>query len=224
MKKITFLLAFLFSLACISAQSGYKFAAKVYNTYSIDKQYQNGLKYHYFFNPSIAFQFRNHKRGWHELILNQGYGVLGKTTRNIYDSLSIPHSIEGQGFNFSSTVSYEYNWNVLRNSHKWNPSIGIGTKTSVLSGSFHSLNQKNYVSNYSSIHVQTYLVPRIIYNFSPRLFGDFNIPINLFYIDAKTSKYRNSFSNYPSTITNSHFDGDYNFENFSLRMGIGYRF
>lgn len=214
MKKYLFLFICFFQTLFSFAQtnektaSDYKFALKIYSNVSINKNVQGKNVYNVGL-PTFAFQWNVGKKNWQSVELMQCKLGLGTYLSSTNEQQRVSTS--------SIALKYEYNWNFLEKPHRLTPSIGIGATLGLDNYNSHFLKTGDKYDN-TILSLKTFVTPRLTYNFTPKLFGELSLPIEIYnpYMTFSRSKTA-SLNAHNSTYSTSA-------RTFAPRVGIGYRF
>ena len=212
------MLCCLFQAVSLSAQtspktpSDYKFAFKVYSNFQ-SYYISNGKSNYSVEMPTIALQWKLGKKNWQEIELQRISASTGVYTP---DNGQLPAQMRRRTTLIA--VNYEYNWSFLKKTHKFSPSIGFGIAPRINTYHSNSLDVSGYKVSNLVVSVRAYITPRLIYNITPRLFGDVNVPIT-FYNSSTTF----SHSKTPNGTLNGTY---YSTSQGTIvpRIGVGYRF
>ncbi len=213
----------------------YKHAIKFYNLSSYQKTtsvwadssnlYSSYYSYLQIIKPTVAYSWKGKNQNFNELELS-ALSLFKKVDNSEYnrlkDSQAFAHVYSGTNI-ISSSISlrYEYIINFFKNSDcKIAPSLGLA-----INPYFDLLKFKPHTTLYfptttTTIGTKGFIIPRLIYYYSSKVFFDMNIPLEIF--EAKTNFY--NVRNPALPVTSQRFsNSDFNlFPNqFSLRLGIG---
>jgi hypothetical protein len=208
-----------------------RYAVKLYNITSWEKQqepFQQGIfmgktteKEFQLLHPSLAFRIKNAKNNFHEIELTElEVGKENSVSEVDYNGIVIPI----QGSNITNTtiaVRYEYtlNFNKKKNS-RFMPALGLAIMPYYQRTNFTPVLSTQYPVANTHIGAKGYLVPRLNYAISSRLFLDLNIPICITdtYMEMVNTKNPNITQQEQKHETGN-FDGVPN--RYSFRIGLG---
>jgi hypothetical protein len=234
LKKILLVVS-LFFCANLYAQNDnldYKYAIKVYNksqyTYSKTLSQKpngnqistatNNLK---ILNPEIAFQWTNKKKHFNEI---------GISNYNLERQFHYFEYINGQvvtptgggvSTNFNIAFRFEHSRQIIKKwDKKWIPFLGMGINQGFSSADYKPFVNGTFPSNYKNFNTSLYLMPRLQYYLSQKLFLDFNAPIIL----AKNQLKHNAIRDpQRSTSQQRYYTNDLQLfpAEFNFRIGLG---
>ncbi|MES2478736.1 MAG: hypothetical protein V4561_06605 [Bacteroidota bacterium] len=212
MKTLHFLALFsvLFIHSAIAQNTylNYKQGLKIYNTVryqeSSNTQYQSLSTNIYIqqkslqvLHPSVAYQWSNAKRNFHEIELSNFRMNRENKTFDIRDSISMTLLVDSAVASSTDIgLRYEYviNFCKLKN-HRLVPSMGIGVYGFYTKDAYMPNNTALLMQSHTEFGVKTFLIPRINYYLSSKFFLDFNIPLLIINMSTEIQKINNpSFS------------------------------
>jgi hypothetical protein len=236
MKKIFFIAVSIVSFLFAEAQNtnlDYKYAIKAYNLTSYYKNVRSvssetdssttdyttsDLK---ILHPTLAFQWQNSDRNFHELELTSF--VLGKLSTQTASISSNSYHITA-GSNVITTdiaLRYEYIINFNKSeTRKLVPSIGFGGSPYYKLYKYQPKIASEIPWSQQDIGLSIFVTPRLTYYMSSRIFFDVNIPVCLFDFNYLISHQDNPFLEL-SERTSSEINIDMFPKVYSGRIGIG---
>jgi len=198
MKKVTFTIAGLLIMTCAWTQNpqlDYTRALKIYNLSTFEKQTTPGrandttaAPYQYtntswqIFHPTIAVQWKTGKNNFHEIELTNL--ILGKTESRaeiINNTSEIIEPVRG-GDVTTTAVSLRYEYILTFNKateRKLVPSVGFGVNPFYERYNYSPVTSLAFPSAETSWGIKTFLIPRITWFITSKLFLDANIPVCL---------------------------------------------
>jgi hypothetical protein len=236
MKKIIFLSVYIVSFLFSEAQNtnlDYKYALKAYNLTSYYENNTgptqsdssntlyttNDLK---ILHPTLAFQWQNVKRNFHELELTSFQ--LGKLSTQTDLTGSSGSSNLTAGSNVITTdisIRYEYIVNFKKSdTRKLVPSIGFGGSPYYRLYKYQPKVSSEFPSSQQDIGLAVLVTPRLTYYMSSRIFFDINIPVCVFDFNYLVNNQDNPELEL-SQRTTSEINIDMFPKAFSGRVGIG---
>lgn len=235
MKRTMFIAVSIFSFLVSEAQNTnliYKYALKVYNLTSYYENNTgptqsdsssavyttNDLK---ILHPTFAFQWQNSKKNIHELELTSF--LLGKLSTQ-KDLSGSSGSVIAAGSNVITTdiaFRYEYIVNFKKSeTRKLVPSIGFGGSPYYRLYKYQPKVSSEFPSSQQDIGLSVFVIPRLTYYMSSRIFFDLNIPVCIFDFNFLVNKQDNPFLEL-SERTTSEFNIDMFPKILSGRIGVG---
>lgn len=199
----------------------YHYSVKVY-AQAIFYNYDQ-LKYNYrqqTVKPTFAFQVQNRKHNFHEVELTD---ISIDHTKDKATRVGTNLTIDGLELTKTTVMlQYEYIINILKKKKsRISPMIGFAGAPYYIRSSFIPFTTADVPYKNTNAGLNIYIVPRVIYNISPRFYLDLNIPVTTinFYHESITREtptlkqqvYTESgMEIFPST--------------YSVRIGLGLRF
>jgi hypothetical protein len=238
MKKYVLIIAISFMINKGWAQNtnlDYRYAMKLYNLTSWEKQeylvpgHDTGYSYFNkernlsFFHPTIAFQWKTKKNNFREIELTKlefGKHRLINESIDNNDTTAVPNAMWNiNQITAAIEIRLEYTLNLFK-SRNWKlvPSVGFALSP------YYNQTKTSYTapSKFSAITHNTgakmFVIPRITYYFTPKIFLDVNLPISPYIFN-----YRHTIYSEPDAQnkSNSRFDIETNENFFHGRIGIG---
>ena len=177
------------------------------------------------FHPTIAFQIKNKRNNIHEIELTD-LSVARVSNKHLLSYRPDLEPFAVGGYSTTSTnvaLRYEYIRTFSRKiNSRFMPSLGFGILPYYQRDSYKPILSTDYIAKRTVLGAKGFLIPRVCYNVSKRLFVDLNIPMCFVDVNAKINKLNNPnlpFSEQRNTITNAEMFPDF----FSLRLGLGLR-
>lgn len=211
----------------------YKSALKIYNLTSFDEQtisrkltassplYQYTNTTLQILHPTIAFQWQSKKNNFHEIELTSFMlGKIGTTTDTI--TTNIAQTISGGDLTITSiSLRYEYilNFNKSKDS-KFFPSIGFGINPYYRQINNSPKTSSSFHTSDINIGMRAFVIPRISYFLTSKLFFDVNIPLCFFDTSYYAGKEDNPAFSLLERTTNTYKFSLFS-KVFSGRIGIG---
>lgn len=235
MKPTTIFFLLLLSLPLAAAaqnkQLDFKYGIKLYNTssYSIDARAygserikERAINY---LTPSIAFQVKAKNQNFHEIELSQFQmsNHLSSMEQLNPASHSWKSTDEYRGNYVNIQLRYEYilNFNKKKDS-RWLPALGLSAMPYIIYGNGRSNLSGIFPRSEATIGVKGFVIPRVSYHISKRLFAELNVPVNLGDVNYIHQKHRD-----PSLPAAEQSNSSLNFNGmsmpFQIRLGIGLR-
>ena len=228
MKNYILLIAFLLFVLSGRTQNtslDYKKAIKVYNltTYEENVRFSGGSTSYSFqiLQPTVAFQWKSNKCNFHEVELTSL--VLNKTpavTVIAKDTSGNVKTRHDDLISYVISLRYEYILNFNKSKDiKFVPSLGFAIGPYFKQNSYQPT-PTSFRTHERFIGIRTFIIPRITYYLSSKIFFDINFPINIFDIYSLRSRTENlAIPVNQQTITN--FDFTVFPKIFNVRLGIG---
>ncbi|MCB9246393.1 MAG: hypothetical protein H6606_08175 [Flavobacteriales bacterium] len=174
--------------------------------------------------PTLAFQWNTPRNTFHEIELTQlrFYGISNKSDRINDTTGHIEPVPMGSDMRIAEvSVRYEYNFYLNRStSQKLIPSAGIGINPYFRLTDSSPRNSNSFPTRQTNSGAMFFLMPRLLYHISDKLFLDLNMPICLADSYLDVNKVENPLFTEGQQRTSS-----YNFQLFpqivSGRLGIG---
>lgn len=209
-----------------------KYAVKVYNLSSLQKHeepYTQGIftgqttqKNLQLFHPTIAFRIRNKKNNFHEIELTKLEVGSEETLSGVNFNNGSPIIIAGGKTNTTAiAVRYEYilNFNKKKNS-KLMPALGLALMPYYQRTHYTPSLATEFPETATRLGVKGFVVPRVTYAISSRLFLDVNIPICVTDMYTLMNNEKNpNLTQQEQKYSTGNFDGLPEF--YSLRIGLG---
>lgn len=228
------------ALLLLTAHAGYaqnknlegKYAIKLYNTTSWEKDELTApagsligvsqKKEFKLLHPSFALRLTGKSGNMHELELSRMELGSVKTVDFLTDpsGIIIPQS-GGKQTETSIALRYEYTFNFMKKKNsRWMPALGIAVMPYLERFRYTPELSSNYSSTRTTLGARGYVVPRISYAVSSKLFLDLNVPVCITDASAQWDNYKNP--NIPSgqqKTSTSNFQGAPQY--YSIRIGVG---
>jgi len=177
------------------------------------------------FHPTIAFQIKNKRNNIHEIELTD-LSVARNTFKNSLSynptqPLALLNGSKVTATHISLRYEYIRTFSKKINS-RFMPSLGFGILPYYQRNSYKPALSTDYIAKRTVLGAKGFLIPRVCYNVSKRLFVDLNIPMCFVDVNAKIDNLNNPnlpVSEQSNTITNAEMLPDF----FSLRLGLGLR-
>lgn len=178
-QTIMALVALIIVSACYAQDTThtYRYSAKVYAQMTHYNNDQPGYNYRQLIiKPTFAFQIQNRKGNFHEVELTD---ISIDHTKDKTTRVGTNLTIEGLGLTKTTVMMrYEYIINILKKKKsRILPMIGIAGAPYYLRSSFIPYTTTNVPYKNTSMGLNIYIVPRIVYNISSRFYLDLNIPV-----------------------------------------------
>jgi hypothetical protein len=240
-KKSLFLFAVVQASICLSQnpQLQYKSALKIYNLASLEK-YTNSTDSNTdystlftfntrrldIFHPTLAFQWNNKKKNTHEVELTRFSvnKVLNSTSSQAGNSAQSQTLSGADVLTVDISLRYEYILNLRKpKDKKMIPSLGFAINPYLNYISIQSLASTTFASSSWHLGARLFVVPRLNFHLSSRIFLDLNIPVCL--VDDYQLRNANSSPNLSleNRITYSNFF-EFLPKVYSVRFGVGFKF
>ena len=228
MKNYILLIAFLLFVLSGRTQNtslDYKKAIKIYNltTYEENVRYSGGSTSYSFqiLQPTVAFQWKSNKGNFHEVELTNL--TLNKTPTESVIVKDTSGNVQTRHDDLISSVislRYEYILNFNKSKDKkFVPSLGFAMGPYFKQNSYQPT-PTSFRTHERFIGVRAFIIPRIAYYLSSKIFFDINFPISIFdnyYITSRTENLAIPVNQ--QTITN--YDFTVFPKIFNVRLGIG---
>ncbi len=235
MKNYILLIAFLLFVLSGRTQNtslDYKKAIKIYNltTYEENVRYSGGGTAYSFPNyissyqilqPTIAFQWKSNKGNFHEIELtNFTLNKIRTETEIVADTSGNVQTRQDDLVSSLISLRYEYILNFNKSKDKkFVPSLGFAMGP-YFKQNIYQTTITNSLAYERFIGVSAFIIPRITYYLSSKIFFDINFPISIFDNYSITRRVEN-----PAIPDNQQTTTNYNFNVFpkilSGRLGIG---
>ncbi len=193
MKKGLLLCISLFLLSESQAQNkhlDFNYALTVYNLSTLTESSRTlsspnapsahqTLRHVKYLQPTLAFQWQNKKRNRHEIELSQWHFRQETNTQKFPSQGSIPEQrYKSKASELAIALRYEYiiTFNKKRNT-RWVPALGLAASPYLAIDKIEPILSNQYTFTRTQYGVRGFLVPRLTYFFSSRIFADLNIPL-----------------------------------------------
>lgn len=175
-------------------------------------------------HPSVAYQWSNAKRNFHEIELSALSINRRHTEIGLYDSLSSSGQMVEDGVFVDTRIGLKYEYIFSLNKKKnarLSPSLGIGVNPYFERTAYkRPMISSSFSGNETEFGLRTFLIPRLCYHISSRVYLDLNVPLCLTNFSVRSQRQVNP--SLPSGLTDN---GVINFEAgpnyFSARIGLG---
>jgi len=195
MKSLQLNLCFLFFAGQLFSQNenaDSRYAAKIYNLSSFGQAYRtsgdtsvfgskaigNGMS---LVHPTFAFQLRGKKGNYHELELINLYQIKNPVATDIFDDSSQTFVVLPDGAQQTATyLSFRYEYTMsfkTDDAAKMEFSLGFGINPHFSARKLESFTPTVFNSNQRTFGFRTFVIPRLSYFLTSKLFLDLNIPI-----------------------------------------------
>lgn len=208
-----------------------RYAVKLYNLSSWQKQEQPYFQGIYSgvttqkefkpFNPTVAFRIKNARNNFHEIELTE-FKVGSEDFLSTLDQSGVTIPMAGGKTNTTAiAIRYEYtlNFNKRKNS-KLMPAIGLALMPYYQRTNFTPVLATEFPAIKTQIGAKGFLIPRLNYAISSRLFLDVNVPfcVTDMYAEIKNAK-NPILTQQEQKNDTGNFDGVPQF--YSFRVGVG---
>lgn len=223
-----------------SAYAGYaqnknlegKYALKLYNTTSWQKEERYAISGNYILSgvrkdfqllhPSLAVRLTDKSGNMHEAELTRlELGSVNDVTSLIDPTgASIPAS-GGKTTETNIALRYEYIFNFMKKKNsRWMPALGLGLMPYFQRSSFVPALATSFPATTTSLGAKGWIIPRITYAISSKLFVDLNVPLCITDANIQWSNQNNPNLNVKEQKSEtSNFEGAP--QHYSIRLGIG---
>lgn len=209
-----------------------KYALKLYNTTSWQKEESFGISGTYIktteqkdfqlLHPSIAARLTDRSGNMHEVELTRM--ELGVVKDVVYlmnpSGTTIPVS-GGKTTQTNIALRYEYIFNFMKKKNsKWMPALGLALMPYFQRDNFTPELSTAYPSTTTALGAKGWVIPRITYAISSKLFVDLNVPLCVTDANIEWNNHKNpnlSQGEQKSEVTN--FQGAP--QHYSIRLGVG---
>lgn len=240
MKACVFAILLQLSVPVYLAQNAnldFKKAFKIYNLTSYDRDItfvndttifsarNQTLSFH-ILKPTIAFQWKSKKNNFHEIELtNFTLSRVQSKTDLINDtSGKVQASLGKNTFNNTMiSIRYEYVVNFFKNrDSRFVPSLGFSLAPYFKHNDYSPTANNIYAYSETLTGVKSYLIPRLSYYLSSRVFLDINLPLSVSDINLRTVQNENpAIPALQKRVSN--FDLEIFPKQFSGRIGVGFK-
>lgn len=177
------------------------------------------IKNHSYFQPSVAYDVFNKRGNYHEIAL----ASLFFHSSSVRDSAGVGGLLLPQwgGYDyrtFNIALSYEYAI-VYRKSKKLQPVLGFAASPFYRQTTIFPISSAQYPVKRTAVGITTFLVPRVQYAISQRVYLDANMPIYLTETAARFEKRQNPTLPIEQQQVGI-FDIDAQAKPYSLRLGV----
>lgn len=223
-------------LSCCSAYAqnrylDYKYAAKLYNLTTVadknqlyrDSNYVRTASFDKIAYPAAAFQIATKKKNFHEIELSDlTIGRSDELTERIYPDQTTTEPVSGALTTVTSiAVRYEYiQMFGKKKDHKLIPAIGLAAMPYYNRYSTEPAISALFPTRDNLFGIRGFIVPRLNYHISKRVYLDLNVPVNIFDAQQHGTNTLNSALPAEQRTTSS-----FNFNAlpgyYSVRFGVG---
>lgn len=236
MKPTTIFFLLLLSLPLATTaqnkQLDFKYGIKLYNTssYSMDVRSNDGSvrikdRVIDYLQPSVAFQVKAKNNNFHEIELARF-----QMSNNLYQldkfdpaSHSWKNADEYRGNYVNIQLRYEYilNFNKKKDS-RWLPALGLSAMPYLTYANGKSNLSTIFPRSEATVGIRGFVIPRVSYRISKRLFAELNVPITLGDLNYTHKRHKD-----PSLSAGEQINSLITFDGMSMpyqiRLGIGLR-
>jgi hypothetical protein len=225
---------FFSSFVVISQETTPTKALKLYSNFSfgssetsLSSSYSYTTKHTDFGHFSPAFSWYSLNGNFHEIELSRMQFNSYKSEEKHIDSNGVTKTLSGgyQGYSSYISIRYEYSWQLFKKRVDTKIQSYIGLSASPYIG-LNSMEWKSvtmYPTRNNVVGSTIAIVPRVVFNFTEKLFMDVNTPLNIIDFSREGTKVSN-----PSIPIEQQKSVKTNFSNgilgVQIRAGIGYRF